>query len=261
MSELVNCPQLSVAQFFGIENGTRVFNHNADECVALTNQYHEGTIGGSFVPVSAAFQWFTQFDQLPQLNSLYNKVELPKRGDIFVALGGIYDQKFGHIGVVERDWDGSTFGTMEQNAGSGAARWVWRYNRNLSNILGFIRPKANIGISKDQEMYLVRTTDGRGLLIREYDIQHVQDPGEFDTLGRILASNPKDPDTFVSNQIDSISKYLTAPKVSVDLSGVQVNVDALAQAIADKINGGSSVDITTKSDILDAITANYPEDK
>lgn len=44
------------------------------------------------------------------------------------------------------------------------------------------------------------------------------------------------------------------------LSSLNVNVDALAQAIADKINGGiTGPDITTKAEILSAIEANYPE--
>lgn len=109
------------------------------------------------------------------------------------------------------------------------------------------------------EMYLVKTTDGRGLLVREWDIQHIQDPGEFDTLSRILASNPKDPDTFVSNQIDAVSKYLTPQKVQIP--NIQINVDQIAQAIADKIDCGGGVDVTTKAEILEAIELNYPGDK
>lgn len=41
-----------------------------------------------------------------------------------------------------------------------------------------------------------------------------------------------------------------------------INVDGIAQAIADKIQCGSTTPcVTTKADIIDSITANYPEDK
>lgn len=46
-------------------------------------------------------------------------------------------------------------------------------------------------------------------------------------------------------------------------SSFQINVGALAQAIADKIDCGGTVTpcVTTKADILESIEANYPEDK
>ena len=48
---------------------------------------------------------------------------------------------------------------------------------------------------------------------------------------------------------------------TTDLSSIQVNVDVLAQAIADKIDCGGGVDVTTKAEILEAIELNYPGDK
>jgi hypothetical protein len=144
MSELINCPPLTFEQFMAIPNGTRVFNYGADQCVALANQYHVGTLNGVLrgTFINSAFQWWTDFEKYPQLTSVYSKVlQNPQRGDIFVTRPSLqYDPVHGHIGVVERDWDGSTFGTIEQNAGSGVKRWAYRYNRGMSNIYGFLRP-------------------------------------------------------------------------------------------------------------------------
>jgi hypothetical protein len=61
----------------------------------------------------------------------------PQVGDIFIASAGLYDSTNGHIGVVVRAWNGSTFGTMEQNGGH---RWVARYDRGMVNMDGFLRP-------------------------------------------------------------------------------------------------------------------------
>jgi hypothetical protein len=146
MSELINIPPLTFEQFMEIPNGTRVFNYGADQCVALANQYHVGTLGGTLAGtrINSAYQWWTDFEKYPQLYNVYYKVlGNPQRGDIFVTKpSSQYDPVHGHIGVVERSWDGSSFGTMEQNAGSGAKRWVWRYSRTMSNIYGFLRPNS-----------------------------------------------------------------------------------------------------------------------
>lgn len=130
------------AQFTAQPNGTRIYNHGFDQCVALANQYHEDVIGGSFVGVSSAFQWWTNFGSYATLTANYVQVSSnPQAGDIFVARYGIYNAQHGHIGVVTRGWDGSTFGTMEQNAGTW--RYLGRYNRSMANVLGFLRPRKN----------------------------------------------------------------------------------------------------------------------
>lgn len=130
------------AQFTAQPNGTRIYNHGFDQCVALANQYHEDVIGGSFVGVSSAFQWWTNFGSYATLTANYVQVSSnPQAGDIFVARYGIYNAQHGHIGVVTRGWDGSTFGTMEQNAGTW--RYLGRYNRSMANVLGFLRPRNN----------------------------------------------------------------------------------------------------------------------
>jgi hypothetical protein len=147
MNEIVNFPPLTFEQFMAIPNGTRVFNYGGDQCVALANLYHVSVLGGSLAGtrINSAYQWWTDFEKYPQFTNLYTKVlDNPQRGDIFVAKPSRqYDPVHGHIGIVERSWNGSNFGTMEQNAGSGAKRWVWRYERNMSNIYGFLRPKTS----------------------------------------------------------------------------------------------------------------------
>lgn len=143
---------MSWAQFTAQPNGTRIYNHGFDQCVALANQYHEDVIGGSFVGVGSAYQWWTNFGSYATLTANYVQVTSnPQPGDIFVSRYGIYNAQHGHIGVVVRGWDGSTFGTMEQNAGTW--RYLGRYNRTMANMLGFLRPKnnpANVPISSTQ---------------------------------------------------------------------------------------------------------------
>ena len=262
MGDINNCPKLSFEQFYAIPNGTRVFNHGADQCVALANQYHEGTIGGSFVPVASAFQWWDNFGNYPTLTGNYTKhTDSPQQGDIFIGRYGIYDAPNGHIGVVSRTWDGSTFGTMEQNAGTGSARWTWRYNRNMSNILGFLRPnqiQPPQPTQEETEMYAkVQYADGWAGLwnMATGQVSWIGSDSDY----RQFNSNLK---TYVFQDAADFDNFrnrypFLLPKT--DLSSVQINVDALAQAIANKLGGGTSPDVTTKQDILTAIESNYPE--
>lgn len=263
--ELINIPHLTVEEFFAIPNGTYVYNNGADQCVALANQYHQGSLNGSFVPVDSAFQWWDDFDSLPQLYNVYNKLnDNPQKGDIFVARYGKYDAPNGHIGVVNNDWDGSYFGTMEQNAGSGLARWTYRYNRDNANILGFLRPKTSpqpAPMSKEKQMYIIQDTGGTAWLVQEDSIQGISDPARRDLLARMIKSNPDSPDMFSPGQVDILREYCQPQQVKVDTSGLTVNVDAIVQAIVDKIGGGSVSGVTSKADILSSIEANYPEDK
>lgn len=132
-------------EFYNIPNGQRIFNNGFDECVALANLYHQSVLGGSFVPVKSAYQWWTEYGRYAQLSNIYDRLSVddnPRAGDVFVARYGMYDAPNGHIGVVVRDWDGSTFGTKEQNAERN--RYSYQiYNRTKANILGFLRPKTN----------------------------------------------------------------------------------------------------------------------
>ena len=108
----------------------------AEAIEALANQYNEGVLGGGFVAVSSALQWWTN-PNVASVHGFDRITSAPQVGDIFIASGDLYDNYFGHIGVVVRAWDGSTFGTMEQNVGG---EYVSRHDRTMANVDGFLRP-------------------------------------------------------------------------------------------------------------------------
>lgn len=130
-----NCPPMSLAEFEAIPNGEVVFNHGAAECVALANQFNEGVLGGGFVRVGAAKDWWFN-EHVAEVHGFTRVNDNPQHGDLFIASGDIYDNAFGHIGYVVRGWDGSTFGTIEQNAGGPG---VSRHDRTMANVDGFLR--------------------------------------------------------------------------------------------------------------------------
>lgn len=133
---------MSWKTFSSIPNGTRVLNHGYDQCVALANKYHEEELGGSFVGVGSAFQWWTEFDSRSTLTSIYTKSQKPVAGAVFVTrAGGIYDPRHGHIGVVLSVNPNGSFNTLEQNAGTW--RYTGRYTRSMQDVLGFLVPKNN----------------------------------------------------------------------------------------------------------------------
>ena len=127
-------------EFTSIPNGTRIFNHGFDQCVALANHYHEEVLGGRFVGVNSAHEWWTRFGAYPQLAEKYYQSQESVPGAIFVSRGGIYDAVHGHIGVVTADGP-TTIDTMEQNAGTW--RYTGRYTRGMANIYGFLIPHNN----------------------------------------------------------------------------------------------------------------------
>lgn len=131
-----NCPPMSLAEFEAIPDGTTIYNHGASECVALANQFNEGVLGGGFVMVGSALDWWTN-QNVAAVHGFERITENPQHGDLFVASCEIYDCTYGHIGYVVRGWDGSTFGTIEQNAGIPNA--VSRHNRTMANVDGFLR--------------------------------------------------------------------------------------------------------------------------
>lgn len=134
---IFNSPPMSWDEFVNIPNGTTVFNHGASECVALANQYTEGVLGVGFVHVAWARHWIENANVQSVHGFYLVPVSQAQPGDIFVGVGGPYDGYYGHIGVIVRGWDGSTFGTMEQNV---QGQYVSRHNRNGNNILGILRP-------------------------------------------------------------------------------------------------------------------------
>lgn len=133
---IYDCQPMSWNDFLSIENGTQVFNHGDAQCVALANQYNEGVLGGGFVNVQTALQWWTN-GNVASVHGFERIDSAPQAGDIFIGSYGLYNSSAGHIGVVTRSWDGSTFGTMEQNV---FGKYVSRHDRTMQNIDGFLRP-------------------------------------------------------------------------------------------------------------------------
>ena len=140
---IYDCPAMSWQDFLNIPNGETVFNHGASECVALANQYNEGVLGGGFVQVGSALQWWTN-GNVAAVHGFDRIDSNPQVGDIFIASGDLYNLPFGHIGVVVRAWDGSTFGTMEQNV---YGEFVSRHDRTMANVDGFLRPQNQAAIN------------------------------------------------------------------------------------------------------------------
>ena len=277
---------LTPAEFFTIPNGEQVYNHGADQCVALANEFNEGVIGVAFIPVDSAFQWWTDFSRYPALTANYVQVaDSPQYGDIFIGRYGIYNSADGHIGVVSRSWDGSTFGTMEQNTGSGAMRYVWRHDRDMRNVLGFLRPinqqpfTPSTGKKRKDMMFVIVAETGVGVVLGEYSILEINpatDPTEFAASEAIWGAGMNR--IFITAQQLRIEKIQlekrrnNAPKSEVALPDVELNIDGIASAIAGKLDIGCdcgcgvpipapSEDVTTKADILEAIEANYPGEK
>lgn len=121
-----------------IPNGTRIYNYGWDQCVAFANHYH-AALGGAFVPVQSAYQWWT--GDWAEVRRLYTRSSTPVAGALFVSRGGGYNTVDGHIGLVTKVHADGSFDTMEQNAGPW--RYVGRYTRGMSGILGFLIPRNN----------------------------------------------------------------------------------------------------------------------
>lgn len=132
---------MSWGEFTAQPNGTRVANFGFDQCVALANQFHLDVLGGKFVPVASAFQWWTQYAQLGMLRDTYTQAGQPVAGAVAIWKGGRYDGVHGHIGVVTSVNTNGTYNTMEQNAGTW--RYLGRYTRDMANVLGFLHPRNN----------------------------------------------------------------------------------------------------------------------
>src|SRR5690625_5057395 len=98
--------------FVAINEGTRIHNHDFDQCVALVNLYHEDVIGGVFVPVSSAYQWWNDWAEVAKR---YTRSQTPVAGAI-VIWGTTWGYGHGHIGVVTSVLADGRFMTMEQNA-------------------------------------------------------------------------------------------------------------------------------------------------
>jgi hypothetical protein len=225
-------------EFVAIPNGTRILNHNFDQCVALANLYHEQVIGGAFVPVASAYQWSTDFARYLQLTSNYTQLPShanPEPGDIFVSRGGIYNSTDGHIGVVVRSWDGSTFGTKEQNAELN--RYTYQtYNRSKANMLGYLRPKNNPTRTAQKEKFMRLTwssTDGKGYLVTEDGFHYLSDMGQYNLFKRLIDATTAAPDSFNNGEIEFMNKVLRDMAKRNASAGAATDYAALAKAVND----------------------------
>lgn len=109
------------------------------------------------------------------------------------------------------------------------------------------------------DMNYLNLVKARGLVKNQDPIP--LEPNEFGLLKQLLgeASNSLNRSGGGTATVDMGAIKTT---IKESLATLNINVDGLAQAIADKINGGTSKpDITTKDEILAAIEANYPEGK
>ena len=155
-------------EFFAIPDGTRVFNHGYDQCVAVANLFHEGVRGLPFVAVPNARAWWERRANLAAIRDNYHFLDpnaATEPGDIFVSLGGIYDGVDGHIGVIGTASNaGGAVVTLEQNTSAYAPqRWLYRHNRSRAFWLGILRPTSGSGggsakptpppKKKDSDMY------------------------------------------------------------------------------------------------------------
>lgn len=226
---------MSWAEFLAIPNGYRVLNNGFDQCVALANLYHQEVIGGGFVGVSSAHQWYTNFDNYATLHDKYVKLgpgENPQVGDIFVSRGGIYNAQHGHIGVCVANWNGSTFGTKEQNAER--SRYVYQtYWRSKANMFGYLRPKANVSSIGDKFMRVTWDTTGTAWLVTEdgfYGLSNIQ---LYNLFVRLINSTPAAPDRFNRQEIDMMNEVLRSLAQSNAGKGGAVDVAAVAKAVND----------------------------
>lgn len=150
MKTIIGTPPMSRREFYRIPNGTRIFNHGADECVALVNLYLQGVLkaplprsrpDGSF---SAHMLW-TNFPNDPNLKKHFTRSGKPEPGAIAVWRQNDANGGQGHTGVVTSVLPGGWFRTREQNyEPSGKKRWLYRYNRlNDGGVYGFLIPRKS----------------------------------------------------------------------------------------------------------------------
>lgn len=265
---------MNIRDFLAIPNGTRVYNHGWDQCVALANLYHESVIGGKFIAVGSAFQWWTT--NQPELNRLYTRSSTPVAGAIFVARYGIYDAPNGHIGVVTGVNSNGTFNTMEQNAGTW--RYVGRYTRGMANILGFWVPRNNPmgstpppststsnSLSGDDFMRLVLDTGGTGWLVTDRGFHGLPNPQIYNLFYRVINSDQRKtpmgavpqvpgrisgyPDRFLRAEVDMMNAQLKLIKTA-DAAGVSIDGALLQKELTKALKAaGSDFTVTAETEV------------
>lgn len=145
MATIRDIQRMTYPAFVALPNGTEIYNHGANECVAVANQYHVGVLE---LPLpqgfSSAYEWWTRRGEKREIYENYDFSRVPEPGALFVAKGGIYDPIDGHIGQVYGVRDGG-FTTLEQNTGKNPPqRYLYRHFRiRDANVYGFLIPKKN----------------------------------------------------------------------------------------------------------------------
>lgn len=141
MATISDFPPMNWGQFISIPNGTRIVNYGYDQCVAVANLYHVSVYGKPLpTGIGAAYQWWTTYASQPNTYNNYTQSQNPVVGALVVwntTWGGGY----GHIGVVTGVNANGTFNTLEQNAETW--RYLGRYTRGRSAVLGFLVPRNN----------------------------------------------------------------------------------------------------------------------
>jgi len=257
------------AQFTGIPNGTRIANYGFDQCVALANHYH-AMLGGQFVPVQSAFQWWT--NRYPQVDAIYDRSATPVPGALFVSRGGIYNQPDGHIGVVTAVHPDGTFDTMEQKAGTW--RYLGRYRRSMANMLGFLIPKNNPATTAPpapptggQPMFDVywtgpnaSNTQVSGRLITAYGSYWIPSIQVYNLLLRRknAALKPGASDNMLDAEHDIINNYLRACFQSAT-TGIQLDPAKLRAALPDALKAaGTSIKVEASTEVpVDKLAAAF----
>lgn len=169
------------AAFTSIPNGTRIFN-GGDECVAVANEYHLGVLGGSWVAIQSAHEWWTGFSGLPTLTSKYMQSQTPVAGAVVVWNQSAANGWHGQIGVVLATNSDGSFTTLEQNYGSGAQRWAYRYtHRKDSTLFGFLIPNNNPAPNSGDNMPLSnadvqRVAEATATIIRHHQRENGVSP-------------------------------------------------------------------------------------
>ena len=142
VEETVELERPAWTGFTATPTGTVVANNGGDQCVALVNHYVEQLMGYPHIPIGSAYELWTQFDYLPELNQHFSRSATPVKGSIVVMAGGEYNPTHGHTGVVTGVNPDGTFTTLEQNTATN--RYTDRYTRDMTAVSGFLVPNANL---------------------------------------------------------------------------------------------------------------------
>lgn len=248
---------------------------NPYQCWDLWSHYAQNVYGVPLYPTGCsaggpgthhpgyACEVWHQFDSSPLSQWFTREQGEGQPGDVAFWEWGSPVGPNSHVAVVVED-RGSSVYCMTQNPG--ASKYA---NLSKTGILGWLRPisKPQPTSGDEQDMRIIRADNGRVALIGEFYSRELYPGPEIEwtagvhtkTFGEVVGLVN---DEFNSLLIDAANRRAELiNSISASAKPINVDLDKLAQAIADKINNGTGPDVTTKTEILEAITANYPEDK